>query len=415
MKLYDVLRKEDSDELRRREEEKITPLKEFHSASRFVLTRKKLILIGACTLFLAALYVVGNRLVHAKVIITERRIPFTLSNAELELTNEAKADSGRLSFQAMVVETTITRQVYGSALTNSNTKATGSVVFFNEWSTSKQTVKKGTTLTAPGGKKYVTQVQTVVPGYTTVNKKKVAGTSPSIEIAAVDVGDSYNNPGATLTVSGWSNASKSFYARSTAITGGEAGVSHTLTDSEREEAVATLQSQLIERLKRETRTQIPADLVTFPELQFPILDTDSFVFKGGTVSFPASMSGTMVSYLIPRSMLEQAIATKAISERSYPNVSVPDIGDLQFDLRSAIPTDPSVVPDSITLTVSGSGTVIPKVPTDKVKEQLLAKPRRTFELALQDIPEIDTARFRLSPFWSPKFPSKWGKIDVITK
>lgn len=409
------MRKDEGELLRRREEEARATHEPLEPRARFVLTRKKLLLIGASVAFLAALYVVGIRFVHAKVIIIERRIPFTLSNAELELTNKAKADSSRLSFQAMVVETTITRQVYGSALTNSNTKATGSVVFFNEWSTGKQTVKKGTTLTAPGGKKYVTQAQVVVPGYTTVNKKKVAGTSPSVNIVAAEVGDSYNSPGATLTVSGWANASKTFYARSTAITGGEAGVVHTLTDAERAEAKETLRAQLIERLKRESRTQIPDDLVTFPELQVPIVDADSFVFKGGTVSFPASMSGSMVSYLIPREMLEQAIAATAISERSYPSVSIPDMADLSFDLRSAVPTDPKTVPDTITLTVSGSGTIIAKVPVDKIKERLLGQPRRSFDERLQDIAEIDTARFRFSPFWSPRFPGRWTRIDVIAK
>ncbi len=412
MKLYDVMRKEEGPVLERREEEQFTP-HEIPSRRQKGSRRKRLLIIAGSLVFITLLYTIGIGLVHAKVIITERRIPFTLERAEIELTNQEKADSGRLSFQAMVVNTTITRQVYGSALTNSNTRASGTVVFFNEYSTAKQTVKKGTTLTAPGGKKYITQAQIVVPGYTTVNKKKVAGTSTSVQIIAADVGESYNSTGATLSVGGWS--SKTFYARSAAITGGEAGVSHTLTDAEREQTIATLEAQLIERLRRESRNQIPDNLVTFPGLQFPIVDTSSFVFKGGTVSFPASMSGSMVSYLVPREMLEQALAAKAMSDTHYTSVTIPDLADFTFELRSAIPTNPKVVPDAITIAVTGAGTIITKVPIDKVKESLLGKPRRTFTEALAAIPEIDTARFRLNPFWSPRFPSSWGKIDILTK
>ncbi len=415
MKLYDVLRKEQSEELIQREQASDHSHVEIPHTARFVLTKKKLFVMGGVLALITTMYVLGVQLVHARISITERRIPFTLTSAELELTNQEKADSGRLSFQAMVVDTTITRQVYGSALTNSNTKAKGSVVFFNEYSSAKQTVKKGTTLTAPGGKKYITQAQVVVPGYTMVNKKKIAGTSPSVDIVAVEVGESYNNPGATLSVAGWSNASKTFYARSTAITGGEAGVSHTLTETEREQTIATLQTQLVERLKRETRTQIPEDFVTFPELQLPIIDADSFVFKGGSVSFPASMSGVMVSYLIPRNLLEQAIAAKALSDRSYAAVAIPGLDDLSFDLQTIIPTDPTVIPDAITITVSGQGTIITKVPIDKVKERLLGVPRRMFSEVLADVPEIDTATFRFIPFWSPRFPSKWNDITIITK
>lgn len=421
MKLYDVIRKEKETgkTLARREKEVSTPLyydlDEPSRGPRFVITRKRLIVGVLGLIFLVLLYVGGVMLVHAKVIITERRVPFSLTDARLELTNQEKAGEGRLSFQAMVVTTTITREVYGSALTTSNTKATGSAVFFNEYSTAKQTVKKGTVLTAPNGKKYITQEAVTVPGYTTVDKKKKAGTSTSVAITAYDVGDSYNSEGATLSVSGWANASKTFYARSTEIKGGEAGVSHTLTPAEKAEAMATLQVQLVERLKRETRGQIPPEYITFPELQFPIIDTDSFNFKGGSVRFPATMTGTMVSYLIPRTLLEQAIAAKAITERSYPQVSIPGLGDLSFELRSAGPTNPKVVPDTITIGVSGTGTVITKVPVDKVKESLIGKPRRVFSEALSGIAEIDVARFRLLPFWSPRFPSQGSKIDIIFK
>jgi len=414
MKLYDVMRKDEEGVLKAREVERYSPHVPLQKQKKST-TRRKLVIIGVAVVFLSVIYVLGNKIVHAKVVITERRIPFLLNRAQLELTNQEKADSGRLSFQTMVVTTTITRELYGSALTNSNTRATGSVVFFNEYSSAKQTIKKGTILTAPNGKKYQTQAQVIVPGFTTVSKKKVAGTSTSVGIVAMDVGDTYNSSGETLSVAGFSKATKTFYARSAAITGGEAGVSHTLTEAEREHAILTLQAQLIERLKRETRAQIPENLITFPELQLPIIDVNSFVFKGGSVRFPASMTGTMVSYLIPRDMLEQAIAAKAISERSYAKVAIPDLNDLTFDMQSAIPTDPKAVPDAITIAVTGSGTVIAKAPIDKIKEGLLGKPRRSFEEALAGIDEIDSARFKLAPFWSPRFPSSWGKIDISTK
>ena len=414
--MYDILRKEEGELLREREIATPSNLPApAQSRARITLTPKTILRILLCGAVLAAIYIGGIVLSHAKVTITERRIPITLSDAELEFANESETETEGLSFQAMIVDTTVTRQLYGSALTTSNTKAEGTVVFFNEYSTKSQTVKKGTTLTATNGKKYSTQAQAVVPGYKTVEKKKVAGTSPSVEVVAADVGDSYNSTGTTLSVAGWTNASKTFYARSAEITGGESGMRHTLTDEEKEEALETLQAQLIERLKRESRTQIPAEFITFPELQFPIIDTDSFVLQGGSVSFPASMSGSMVSYLIPRSALERAIAGKGLSDMPYTQVSVPDVGKLTFDITSPVPTDKKTIPDTITVSVSGEATVIAKVPIDKVKEQLIGKPRRTFNILLETLPEIDTARFSLFPFWVPYFPEKWGKIDVITR
>ncbi|MCC6199109.1 hypothetical protein IT401_02770 [Candidatus Nomurabacteria bacterium] len=416
MKLYDILRKEEEGVLLEREKEVSPRLQSSEtSRARIVLTKKSLIRIVVWGIVAVGIYLGGIALSRVKVTITERRIPIVLSDTQLEFANESESETEGLSFQAMIVDTTITRQLYGSALTTINTKAKGTVVFFNEYSTKSQTVKKGTTLTATNGKRYTTQAQATVPGYKTVDKKKVAGTSPSIEILAADVGDEYNSTGTTLSVTGWANASKTFYARSAEIVGGESGIRHTLTDTERAEAVETLQAQLIERLKRESRTQIPDGFITFPEFQFPIIDTDSFVLQGGSVSFPASMSGSMVSYLIPRGALERAIAKKGLSEAPSVQVSVPDVGKLSFDLASAVPADKKTIPNTITVTVSGEVTVIVKVPVDKIKEQLAGKPRRTFNEVLETIPEIDTARFSLFPFWAPRFPHSWNMIDVITR
>ncbi len=415
MKLYDVMRKEEGKELDRRANEIYSPAPSPVSRKGRRHLRKRIVIFGSIAALLVALYIVGISITRAKIIVTERRIPFSLLGADLQFDKQEKADSGRISFQAMVVSTSITREVYGSGLTNSSAKASGSVVFFNEYSAKSQTVKKGTTLTATNGKKYITLAQVTVTGYTLQNKKKSAGTSPSVQIQAIDAGDSYNSAGTTLTVSGYGNATKTFYARSTAISGGEAGISHTLTDTEKEQALAALTAQLIERLKRETRAQIPPEYITFPELQLPIVDINSFVYKGGAVRFPATMKGTMVSYLIPREELENAIAAKALNSTTYPQVAVPDLGDLVFDLKTAIPTDPSIIPDTITVSVSGSGTIIAKVPVDKVKESVRGIRRRGFEDALSGISEIDTARYTLTPLWSHRFPTKWNRINVETR
>lgn len=426
MKLYDVIRKE---QLERKtgvhipeEDEAVLHAPErpvhIYRSTQKRFSWKKILVIALVLGVLAGLYVVGSRFVHAKVIITERRIPFVLDGSEVELVHDTETGTGRLAFQTMVVTTEVSREVYGSKVEPSITKATGKVVFFNEYSKNAITIKSGTTITAPNGKRYVTQAAAKVAGFTGTGTSKKAGTSETISITAAETGSSYNSEGATFVVNGYSGASvsKQFYARSTgAISGGDEGAKHTLSEDDKAGALVTLQAQLNERLKRETRTQIPDDLITFPDLQAISIDQGSVNLRGEGVKFPVSMKGSMVSYLISRDALEAAIAERATSDQTYPTISVPNLGDITVSPRSAMPTNPDIIPESIIVSLSGSGTLITKAPAETIKERLLGVPRRQFAEALQGIAEIDAARFRFQPFWAPFFPKNPADIEVIVE
>lgn len=410
MKLYDVIQKE---QLRKKPDE--TPA--YEDVSRPLtppphrgVRWRKLIVLGVALLFLVLLYILGMKVVRAKIIVTERRIPFVLENAEFELTHEGEATEGRLSFQAMLVSSEATRQVYGSKVEQSTSVAKGKVVFFNEYSTKSQTIKAKTTLTAATGKKYQTTQSVTVPGYTLKGKVKTAGTSAATPIVALSVGPSYNTTGTSFTVAGWG---KSLYAQSAgAITGGEDGMTHSVAVAEQADVIATLQSQLTERLKRETRAQIPETLITYPDLQVPSIDADSVNLRGDSVKFPATMKGTLTTYLIPRALFETAIAHHVLTDRKYSSVSIPSLGDLAVTTVTALPADPKHTPETIRVRVSGEGVIITKAPIGILKPSLLGARKAAFGAAINAIPEIDSAEYHLYPFWAPFFPSKDTRMTI---
>ncbi len=422
MKLYDVIRKEN--------QTKGKPLPEIPKLDREgnhvphgVVKHPRpsrirhIITVGVAVLFVVLLYIIGMKVVHAKVVIVERRVPFTLNNVEFELVHEEDATGGRLAFQTMVVPTEVSRQVYGSQVDQSNTLARGKIVIFNEYSTKAQTIKSGTTITGTNGKTYKTQAAATVPGYTTKDKKKVAGTSPAIPILATAAGDAYNTSGTTFTIAGWTGSkAKQLYAQSSgSISGGGEGATHSVSDADKSDVVATLQSQLIERLKRETRAQIPDTLIAFPDLQVTTIDSESLQLKGTSFKFPASIKGTMVTYLISRDLLESAIAHEALSEHTYANVTIPSLGDLVVEPVTALPTDPKNIPETIKVRISGQGTIITKAPVEQIKESIVGRPKHDFARILAEVPEVDTAQYHFYPFWAPFFPNLDSRITIEVK
>lgn len=416
MKLYDVIRKENM-----KEGTDFAPIPEVEESERYVPPRRahhgvrwrKLLVVGGGLLFLVILYVIGMQIARAKVAVTERRIPFVLENAEFELMHEGDASTGRLSFQTMLVSTEAARQVYGSSVAQSTSLARGKVVFFNEYSTKPQTIKTKTTITAANGKKYQTTQAVTVPGYTMKGKVKTAGTSAATPVVASAVGPTYNTTGTTFSVAGWG---KTLYAQSAgAVTGGEDGVSHSVSDGDRADVIATLQAQLAERLKRETRTQIPDSLITYPDLQVTSIDANSVVLRGDSVKFPATMKGTMTTYLISRDLLETAIANHVLNDHTYPHVSIPSIADLVVTPVTALPADPKNTPDSIKVRISGEGVIITKAPLDSIKADLVGTRKTAFGSVVNSVPEVDSAEYHFYPFWAPFFPSKESRISIEAK
>lgn len=418
MKLYDVIQKEYPKQGEHHDSTE-TPPEHHHFHLKKRSRKKRIIFFGSIGLFVVALYSLGVTFVRARILVEERTIPATFAETILEIPHETNTDSERLSFQTMKVTTEITREIFGSEFKEVTGKAKGSVVFINEFSTTAQTIRTGTRLIADNGKAYLTQATVSVPGYKidSKTKKKTPGTSGSVPVIAVDVGASYNSQGTSLTVSSFSGTKrKQLYARSAgAFTGGEAGVMHTVSEAEKEAVVETLKTQLIERLRRETRAQIPENFITYPELQFITIDTDSLRLTGEGIKFPATIGGSMTTYLIPQDRFEQTLANEALNGTTYAGVVIPELQTLTVTPASAIPTNSDTPPESITVSVSGEGTIIAQIAPEKIKALLIGARKGSFASLIATIPEIETAQASLYPFWAPFFPKKTDLIYVNFK
>jgi hypothetical protein len=410
MKLYDVIRKEEHPE------EKLTQ-------ENFVLTdpvhkkKRHLLFLVILSVILVVIYVVGVYNVRATITLEERSIPFVLDKSIVDLDHETTSSGERLSFQTMTVSSEINREIFGSQLKDVTGKSKGSIVIFNEYDKKPFTLKLGAKVVATSGKSYITQENITVPGYTLDGKKRKPGTSNAVNVIAVESGPDSNSEGDSLVISNFTGLKrKQIYARTIgAFKGGESGMRHTVSEGERPQIIETLKTQLSERLRRETRAQIPEQLVTYPDLQFIYIDTDSLKLEGDGVKFSAQIKGSMVSYLIPRNAFETSLAKEVLSNNLYKKVSIPVIDSLSVVPQKGIPADSSVVSESISVLVSGQGSVITKIDPELIKTSLVGTKRSTFNESLSSVPEISSAKFNLIPFWSPFFPAKEKNIEVIIR
>ncbi len=186
-----------------------------------------------------------------------------------------------------------------------------------------------------------------------------------------------------------------------------------IADADRENIANTLSADVFERLKRQTRTQIPDGLLLNPELQFFFFNKNNISFTGNTIAFPAIAQGTLTSYLINTQVLEQAIAATVLHDtKTYPEVVIPEIGSLQIKAISAAPLDPNTIPDTFTISITGTGTIITQASPEEIQKELVGKKTAAFDSILANIPEIDTGTFSMYPFWARNFPKIQSRITV---
>ena len=339
MKLYDILQKKHPP----------TGGKKDSYVEEYIAPQKKSLVSyisfwGGIVVILVLVYFIGVINTRAHVTISERKIPFSLTDEHFTLVHESKSQAGDIPFQIVKVVDQSARQVIGTQAPFTNKAPT------------QQTIKK--TIIVKGKKKTITTVVPIIPVPTKV-------------------------------------------------------FSYQLPDDQKDSIVNMLNADLFERLKRETRTQIPDNLLLSPDLQFFFFDKNSINFTGTDVAFPVVAHGTMTSYLINKEILEQAIASVVLrGDTTYPEVSILEIGNLQIKPISAPPADPNTIPNEFTISITGQGTLITKVLPSDIQSSLVGVGRSSFDSILAKYKEIDTGSFSMYPFWATSFPTKKERILV---
>lgn len=387
--------------------------------------RWKLLLYLFCTvLVLGAVFAYGIFRASAVVTIDARKVPFVLEKALLTVPHEKLATKDSLHFQAMIIDGDTVREVFGDRLAEVYTKATGKAVIMNEYSSKPITLKKGTVLTAADtGKKYALDAAVTVPGFKTVDTKRVAGVSPAVAVTGAAAGIEYNSKGTDFAVAGYTTGDKAkkLYARSSGpLVGGMSGNVHTVSEASRVEITGVLQQLLAEKLKRQARAQLPEGFITFSDFQYMVYHSASLNLQSPTIKFPASLSGTLVTYLFPREPLSRAIAEQAVENGSGGaatgiTYTVPDLTDLTISQGLALSINTEEIPKELTLQVTGEGTMRAELDQHVLKEALVGEPTKNFEALMEKFPGIAEARFVRFPFWTPYFPNNPEKIKLIVK
>lgn len=421
MKLYDIIVKEKQNVSAVPPQEAPTSHKETVRITDVIPThnrRKKILLFLAITALLVLLYSVGFWVSYAKITLYERSIPFTLTNAVFDLVHEESMQyTSPYTFQTMTVSSSIDREIIGTEFKEVSEFARGSVVFSNEWSKTPETQKIGTIISSPSGKKYKTTASTIVPGYSISGTVKSPGVSKPVSVIALEAGSASNNPGATFTVPSFTSKKQQlFFAKSVGpLAGGDSGVRHSLSPEEERVTVELLTQQLTERLRRETRAQVPEEFFISPEMQYIYINKDDFNLEGESIKYVARAEGKIVTYLIKRDTLYKLIAQEVLREENQGEFYISNLSDLKFQITSSLPTTPATIPDHIEVKVAGSGVLTSRIDSEGLRKDIRGRSIKEFREYISKKSTVEKAELSLLPFWSPYLPSSPKLLHIVVR
>lgn len=351
---------------------------------------------------IAILAVVITSVFHSATITAKpRSLAFT---ADVDLVAKKDATANELPFTLITATEQSSATVKATGSKQVSTRASGTIVIYNNYSTASQRLIKNTRFATPEGLVFRINDSVTVPG------KK--GTTPgSIEAAvtADEAGDKYNVGLKDFTVPGFKGDPRysSFYARSkTPLAGGFVGTVKVVADADRAKAKTDIEKKLSDSLLKSVESQKTADEVLYDKAYSIAFTTLADEASGDSVVIKEE--GTISAAVFDRVALGAALARTYIKSYKGDAITIPNADNLTFAPKDFKPA----TADSVSFHISGAGTFEWVYDADSLKAALKGQSRSATASILQQFPMIEKADISIRPFWSRSFPTDVERIEI---
>lgn len=325
-----------------------------------------------------------------------------------------------LSFQVMQSHGTETKTVKATGVEHVDRKASGTIVVYNNYSSASQRLITNTRFETPDGFIYRIHESVVVPGQKTFQGKKTPG-SLEVIVYADEPGEKYSIGLTDFTIPGFKGLPqyKGFYARSkTPMTGGFSGIVKTISKEELEKLKDELRTSVTRKLLEDAETQKPERFVLFNKavfIDFSVANAEQKDVNENTVSVIGT--GNLSGIMFDKEELEQQIGRKLIPTLgSDERVRIANLLELDFGFsnlngENAKALNIAASPE-VRFTLNGKAHIVWVFDEEKLKMELMGKPKKNLSSILTGFPSIVKAKAVLRPFWKRSFPEDIRDIHI---
>lgn len=354
-------------------------------------------------------FAIGSFFSGAKLSITPKSVKIPV---DLELKAVGSAQTGNLHFKVLALEKTgqTTAKAQGEKLVQE--RASGTIIVYNNFSTSPQRLIRNTRFQTPEGLIYRISDPIVIPGRTTKNGATVPGSIETLVVADT-AGADYNIGLSDFTLpalKGDTARYQGFYARSkTPMTGGSSGMVKQVTAEDLAASQRIIENQLESDLALQAKSSTPKEQVFFPRA-YQISFTPLANQAEGEDSVVISENAKLSALLFDREELAAVLAKEVLDNYDGAPVMIPNLENLIFDLRSSAISKTLDNSGQITFNLKGTATFVWQYDENKLKTELSGKLKSDLAQILMNYPAIEKAEVTVRPFWKNHFPDDVGEI-----
>ncbi len=350
----------------------------------------------------------------ATVTITPKVKTITLEDTVTAFKDSNEAN--QVSFMVMSLSGDETVQVPGETTGEATEKSTGTVVIYNEYSTSSQALVATTRLETSDGKIYRINKQVTVPGFTTSGTVVTPG-SVEVSVTADQAGEKYNIGPSDFTIPGFAGSAKfsKFYARSKgSMTGGSTGVMHMISETAAQAAQDSLVEKAKTNLTQQLSTQVPEGFLLYPDLTFFESDDTPPLRSSKDPTVTITLHSTITALLIDQDSLVESLSKSFTAETDNGLVTMPELSSATVALADTATLDPASATE-ISFSITGAQNAHWTIDETALVASLVGQAKKDFQSILAVNPSVDTAELVLTPFWKNTLPTNTKDIKVIVK
>lgn len=363
-------------------------------------------LAALCLLTLGGLALFAFRGTTVSVIPKSHDIVFDESST-FTARPTATAATGTLAYSVETSDLEDSEVVPSQGTTHAETKASGSIIVYNDYSTASVKLIKNTRFETPDGLVFRAPAEVVVPG-----KKGTTPGSVSITVIADKVGDKYNvGPVAKFTLPGLKSSPDMYtkvYAKSTvAFTGGFVGDQPAVAPGALEAALSSVRARLEGKARASAGAQGDS-LIIFPELiQITYQDLPNTTEAGGGVRIHEKAHVVVPAF--SADAFAQTVAKAVSADAEGAPIKI--VGGSGFGARMTN-ASATIGVDPINFTLTGQATLVWQVDTGALAEALAGRDQGAFQTIVNGFSGIQEAHARIEPFWKTSFPGNAADIKI---
>ncbi len=361
--------------------------------------------VALICLFLLVFSIAGY-LAKASIVLEPYKQVFSFSDTPV-VAEKGNGDGFR--FDVMTISGEVNSSVEKLEKNIVNTKAKGSVVFYNSTKKSVSLPIK-TKLLTPEGLTYFTSQKIVIPSVKVV-KGIITNGNIKVGIEALEAGESYNSELKDFIIASYKGTDKehTIYARSSSIiSGGAIGGAYSVPLADREKIQKDLEQKLKEKLFIQAKAQLPDGHIIF---------NDAYNFKMNPINFSGNINPLVLSakadmtfYLFNIENTEAMIANSVGVKDTADQYKINNLENLKVSLISN-----DFSSNRMNFLFNGNGIIIWNINDNMIKKLLAGQKKSEVNNILKNVHSVSTATTTMRPFWQSKLPVDINKITIIVK